>query len=676
MKKIMIAAVLLLSTLAAAAQTVKVNLYDLALKVSEKGWESINYGDYKYSCMQHALVDLALATGNKEDLKRIEENLLPFAVGKHYSFNNFISYDYGGSAAAWLAYKGVNSLKPQVKAGAADSWKNQYRSKEGIITADFRRQIKGTPDYRGQPQYTNPVFIDVAFATTPFYLYAGLAEKNQEYIDFSVFEILKLWEILQDKESGLFHQAREVGGRLAPGEVTKDNWSRGNGWGSMAFTALMRDLPRNHKDRAKVRKIAKGFYLACLKYQDENGLWHQEMTDHSSYVETSGSALVLAGIGAAIETGVISRKYIPAFEKGLKALLAYVEEDGSVGHTCCGNLAPGDGSKEAYKIRHFYFNEPHAFGPVVFALSQALRLGIKEVTLDQPLGYANAADKPRTYVRFITERKEDIAWENDLAAFRVYSRLIPNKNASGVDYWTKSVDYSIIDKWYSHSANGKSYHTDYGEGCDFYVVGNNRGLGGSGIYADGKLYASQNYANYRILRNDPDHIEFILSYQPYEVAGKTVCSSKKIEMVLGTPFYKVTETVETEDGSDVLLAVGLTTHGDVKVRVDKKKGLLGVSETFPIEKGSIVSLNNDPAVTSTTIYSSVFADPSKVHDMIKEGADELVLIKARSGESVVYYVGAGWSEQMYQSRFRCTPQYWNEKVLGTSWQELNTLYSK
>ena len=54
----------------------------------------------------------------------------------------------------------------------------------------------------------------------------------------------------------------------------------------------------------------------------------------------------------------------------------------------------------------------------------------------------------------IEERKEDFAWENDLAAFRIYSRFAGDGTASGVDFWAKSVDYPIVNEWYANNATG------------------------------------------------------------------------------------------------------------------------------------------------------------------------------------------------------------------------------
>ncbi len=94
-------------------------------------------------------------------------------------------------------------------------------------------------------------------------------------------------------------------------------------------------------------------------------------------------------------------------------------------------------------------------------------------------GAFSATDTPVTYCRFVPERVDDFAWENDKIAFRAYGPALHDKaEDSGFDCWLKRVDYPIINKWYKENAAGKSYHKDYGEGYDPYKAGSSRGCGG------------------------------------------------------------------------------------------------------------------------------------------------------------------------------------------------------
>ena len=103
------------------------------------------------------------------------------------------------------------------------------------------------------------------------------------------------------------------------------------------------------------------------------------MTEPESYVETSGSGLILYAIGRGIHAGVLSRSYLENFQRGLRGYLTYIAQGGSVFNTCEGCLCPGDGSIAAYMAKPWRLNDIHSFGPAVMTLAMAIKLGITEI---------------------------------------------------------------------------------------------------------------------------------------------------------------------------------------------------------------------------------------------------------------------------------------------------------
>ena len=172
-------------------------------------------------------------------------------------------------------------------------------------------------------------------------------------------------------------------------------------------------------------------------------------------------------------------------------------------------------------------------------------------------------DKSIAYGRFVPEREDDFAWENDKVAFRVYG---PNSKGvgpvSGVDPWFKKVDYPIVDKWYAEQLQGKSYHVDHGEGHDIYHVGSSRGVGGTAIWLDGVAYPAAMFKNYEVLRSGEDVVEFTLQYE-WDTPLGAVAERKTISLSLGNQLYQV-NSVFTLNGEPASLpiAIGLTTHDE------------------------------------------------------------------------------------------------------------------
>ena len=320
MRRIVVLLLLIIAT--ACGKKESVDCFDLAKTVTTKALTLIDTGHYTGMCLYVGMAEL----GDRR-LDGIIDDLVSGRISA--KGGSLISYHVGGAAAAWLAYSGRDDIKEAVATNAADMWENQYRTKDGFMTGNIQKD-----------RFRDTIWIDLAFAVTPYLLYAGLSEGNQEYIEYAADFTLRIYSILHDAQTGLVFQARSFGS-LADGEISTDNWSRGQGWLSMALVALLRDYPVNGPRRAEIESVAKDFYTSVLKYQDEDGMWHQEVSDFSTFVETSGSGLLLAGVGQAIESGILPAEHMSDFKRGLEGLLAYVDPDGSVGHTCQGTLAPG-----------------------------------------------------------------------------------------------------------------------------------------------------------------------------------------------------------------------------------------------------------------------------------------------------------------------------------------------
>lgn len=622
MKKLLFASIVAVMACSCSGKT---SLYDVADAVIRQAPSWLDYGHYAGCVYTQGLAEYALETGRHVDTADSLASL--FASGIMVGYGSFICYETGGTMIPLLALNGYDRYAGLAARTAGRMWDEQSRNEDSLMVPSWCDPTK------------NPIFADCVLAVTPYFLYAGLLENRHDYIDYAARMTLDTFRDLRDTETGLIHQARGVMW-MERGEMTSDCWSRGNGWFAMALAALLRDYPADSPMRNEIEALAAGYFKAVLRFQDPDGLWHQEMTFADSYPEISGTGLLLYGIGRAIEAGVLDRReYLPAFRKGLAGMLRYIDSEGNVCNVCSGCLAWGDGGKEAYASHEYYCNDPHAFGPVLMAIAQAHALGIRN--LDSSLGACTQGKTPACHVRFVPERKGDIAWENDRAAFRVYSQEVKGSVSSGVDYWGKRVDYPIIDKWYDLNSKGLEYHEDRGEGRDFYVVGKNRGVGGPGIMLNGELLVPEPYERYEILTDARDSIAFRLHFPPIIKGGAVLCLSETIEMVLGNPFFKKTYTLEAEgDASGALIATGLTDFGNAQVHA--RDCVLSLSE----------DLDGDGF-----ICSAVIANPDAFASFAHVGKDHLLLMKP--GDKASCLVGIAWSGDI---RWRALPDEWNTLV--------------
>ncbi|MEB2774693.1 DUF4861 family protein [Algoriphagus sp. D3-2-R+10] len=247
----------------------------------------------------------------------------------------------------------------------------------------------------------------------------------------------------------------------------------------------------------------------------------------------------------------------------------------------------------------------------------------------------------KSFVRFVPERIDDIAWENDKVAFRTYGpeaqRLVDENQSggtltSGIDAWLKRVNYPIIDKWYQKYVDGGSYHTDNGEGYDPYHVGNSRGIGGAGIWINDSLYVSKNFTEYKIIANGPLRSVFELTYAPWKAGNATIIETKRISIDVGSQIYHMEEYLKS-DNSIPNLTTGITLHdGSGEVNSDHKAGWISYWETIDDAK----------------LGTGIIANPKDIiqHLEIRKKAKDQshIYLVLRPTEKISYYADFGWEK--------------------------------
>lgn len=610
-----------------------ISTHQIVNNVFDKGREHCDLDFYAGTLMLHGMSEFALLKGNETLLEEIITLFEKFSSGEIQARGNFISYEAGGSGAAYLSWIGATSkLDSQVAVAAEKMMNTQKRTYDNLMTA---------------PNLTHHMFIDVVFAVSPYLMYAGLKFDKPEYIDYAVFQTIESFNILKDPQTGLVHQGRGFQGE---GVLSADNWSRGNGWGAFALALLARDLPESHPRYQEVVAHARDFFSTVIAFQNEQGLWHQEMTAPESYVETSGSGLLLHGIGVLLHAGLLDEKYTEHFKRGLQGLLSYIGSDGSVSHSCFSCRCPKDGSKQTYIAHPWVYNDPHAFGPVILAFAQAAIMGIEELEPLQPTGkytIADAPEVPRTYIKYA--RGRDVAWENDRIAFRVFGPEVRDKVGSGVDVWAKSVSYPILDKWYQLNAEGKNYHVDRGEGLDFYNMGRRSGCGALAIWSEDKPHFPQTFDSHRISQNQDDRITFEIDYRTWQNAGIPFTERRKIEMEKGTNLFKVTSLIRSSEEKELTIAIGLSTFGHAEVYRSEESGILSIWENFLPDNGAL--------------GTAVLVDPELIVGFNAYDGDEFILIKAFTNTPFTYYAGAGWNKSDFFNQKSDWEGYLSEEKL-------------
>ncbi|PXY39207.1 DUF4861 domain-containing protein [Flavobacterium cheongpyeongense] len=247
--------------------------------------------------------------------------------------------------------------------------------------------------------------------------------------------------------------------------------------------------------------------------------------------------------------------------------------------------------------------------------------------------------KITTYSRFVPERIDDYAWENNKVAFRTYGpvaqQLVEEHKeggtlSSGIDLWFKKVDYSIIDSWYKKNvASPGYYHIEHGEGYDPYHVGASRGTGGTGIWENDSLQVAKNYTSYKTIATGPLRTVFELTYAPWSSYG--VHETKRISLDLNSNFSKF-EISFRSDKKIPNYTLGITLHEKKgEVNINKVKGWFRHWEAIDD------SFVGEGIVLNPGIIDTAFANDSNKSDQSN------LLILTNPENKLTYYAGFAWT---------------------------------
>ena len=260
----------------------------------------------------------------------------------------------------------------------------------------------------------------------------------------------------------------------------------------------------------------------------------------------------------------------------------------------------------------------------------------------------------KVYARYVPDRLDDFAWENDLIAHRIYGVGLEQPSAgpdlmpvggSGVDVWSKRFSYSVIDRWYNKDHN--ALHTDTGEGLDMYETGQARGDGGIGVWDGQALHVSRDFRTWKVMANGPIRAEFELTYEAWDAGnGAKVSEVKHYIMDAGHYLDEVRSTLTITGATELTVGIGITEHtqrNESKVAPvnDAKLFWEGVWEVYPTN-GQL----GTGAVLAPDMAFAGFAKSSKNVPNASSALrpDDLMLVQVKSGQALHYYSGAAWDQ--------------------------------
>ncbi|HUG10013.1 MAG TPA: glycoside hydrolase family 88 protein [Opitutaceae bacterium] len=188
------------------------------------------------------------------------------------------------------------------------------------------------------------LWIDDMFMITAIQSQAFRATGDRAYIDRAAREMVFYLDELQ-KPNGLFFHTPD-----AP-----FFWGRGNGWMAAGMANLLRWLPADNPDRARIMDAYRLMMATLLEHQADSGMWLQLIDGPDSWPETSSTAMFTFAFIAGVKEGWLDADiYGPAARRAWLALVTHLDADANLREVCVGTGARND--------RQHYLDRPRAAG--------------------------------------------------------------------------------------------------------------------------------------------------------------------------------------------------------------------------------------------------------------------------------------------------------------------------
>jgi len=204
-------------------------------------------------------------------------------------------------------------------------------------------------------------WIDDMYMLTILQLEAYRATGDKKYLDRDANEMVSYLDKLQ-QPNGLFFHAPDV----------PFYWGRGDGWVAAGMAEMLRTLPENHPQRARILKGYRLMMSALLKYQGKDGMWRELIDRDDAWPESSSSAMFSFAMITGVKNGWLdAASYGPAARKAWIAVTGYIDQNNDITSVCEGTGKKND--LEYYYERKRRTGDFHGQAPVLWAASALLR---------------------------------------------------------------------------------------------------------------------------------------------------------------------------------------------------------------------------------------------------------------------------------------------------------------
>ncbi|MGM9748260.1 MAG: DUF4861 family protein [Candidatus Cryptobacteroides sp.] len=259
----------------------------------------------------------------------------------------------------------------------------------------------------------------------------------------------------------------------------------------------------------------------------------------------------------------------------------------------------------------------------------------------------------RAYSRYVPERLDDYAWENDLVVGRLYGPALEAPRTCGYDIWLKCTDRLIIDEWFRKM----DFHRNHGDGLDCYLVGKTLGGGAFVPAIGGHLCIGDNYATQEHICDGPIRTSARFTNETVDIEGTPVTIIREMSLDAGSRFVKWVTVFEAPT-AEIPAALGAIMHSVIA----REDGANYISFT------ELASDSRDSASDGNISIGLVMSPDAKITGTGDMDGHAVILATVPTGEETTTWIGSGWSLGGV-----ATPEDWAAEVKNFAYSIANPL---
>ncbi len=227
----------------------------------------------------------------------------------------------------------------------------------GLHFADQQWQDARPDGLSGETRF----WVDDMYMLTILQLEAYRATHDRKYLDRTATEMSAYLEKLQ-QPNGLFYHAPDV----------PYFWGRGNGWFAAGMAEMLRDLPTDQPQHAKILAGYRRMMAGLLKYQGKDGTWRELMDHEEAWPESSATAMFTFAMITGVKNGWLdAATYGPAARRAWIGAVGYIDQNANVTSVCEGTNKKD--SMDYYLLRRRRTGDMHGQAPILWSVDALLR---------------------------------------------------------------------------------------------------------------------------------------------------------------------------------------------------------------------------------------------------------------------------------------------------------------